>query len=132
MGRTLGAKNKLTKTIKDSIEFSFNKLPGGGGQFLLDLAATDPKTYCQLLAKVIPNHIDIDSTLTIDLGLALVDANSRLKLMRDVTPNSLAPNSLAPNSLAPETFKVVGDRCQVDDNNGRNPTVINPQNNNDN
>jgi hypothetical protein len=102
MGRTLGAKNKLSKTIKDSIEHSFNRLPGGSSRYLLELAQNDPKTYCQLLAKVIPQQLNLDSTLSIDLGHALLDANDRLKTMRDVTPKRLeiAADSVAAGSVA--------------------------------
>ena len=160
MGRTLGAKNKLSKTIKDSIEHSFNRLPGGSSRYLLELAQNDPKTYCQLLAKVIPQQLNLDSTLSIDLGHALLDANDRLKTMRDVTPkrlelaadsvaadsvaaDSVAADSVAADSVAADSVtadsvtadsvaadSLTADSVAADNNNGRNPPVIDPQSNN--
>tara|TARA_R110000744_G_scaffold144166_1_gene256259 strand:+ start:129 stop:449 length:321 start_codon:yes stop_codon:yes gene_type:complete len=92
MARPKGSKNKLNKSIKDAVEHSFHKLPGGASAYLLELAKTDPKTYAGLLARLIPTQQTIDTNMTIDLGHALIDASKRLEAMsspHDITPNTL-------------------------------------------
>ena len=92
MARPKGSKNKLNKSIKDAVEHSFHKLPGGASAYLLKLATDDPKTYAGLLARLIPTQQTIDTNMTIDLGNALIDASKRLEAMQpmhDVTPDAV-------------------------------------------
>ena len=90
-GRKPGSKNKLNKSIKDAVEHSFHKLPGGASAYLLQLAIDEPKTYAGLLAKLIPSQVNLDQSISIDLGTALIDANKRLAMqpVHDVTPETL-------------------------------------------
>lgn len=55
-GRAPGVPNKLTKTIREAIIESFERV--GGADWLEKLAAEDPKTYGQLLAKAMPTQVE--------------------------------------------------------------------------
>ena len=63
-GRTKGVPNKNTAAVKDAIVEAFEL--AGGVQYLLNIAQTDPKTFCQLIGKVIPLQVDATGlTITI-------------------------------------------------------------------
>ncbi len=72
------AKRLVTPEIKDGIIKAFEQ--AGGVEYLVQLAKVDPPTFCRLLAQLIPAEIkaDINTTHTIDLGQAMIDANQRL------------------------------------------------------
>jgi hypothetical protein len=55
MGRPKGAKNKLTKKVKDAIETAFVSV--GAAEYLEKVAKDDPKTFCALLGKVLPMQV---------------------------------------------------------------------------
>jgi hypothetical protein len=57
-GRPKGAKNKVTLALKDGILEAYNK--AGGVEYLLGVAKDDPKTFCGLLARVLPHEIEAD------------------------------------------------------------------------
>lgn len=54
-GRPKGAANKLTKTIKEAIELSFEKV--GGADYLARMAEEQPSAYMTLLGKVLPTQV---------------------------------------------------------------------------
>ncbi|MGV2975671.1 hypothetical protein AB1P65_09460 [Roseibium alexandrii] len=68
-GRPKGAKNKTTANIKAAIEQAFDK--AGGVDYLVKLAATDPRTFCALVGKVIPTQVtgDADNPVSIKVTL---------------------------------------------------------------
>jgi len=55
-GRPKGVPNKLTRTIKDAIELSFDKV--GGADYLAKMAIEQPAAYMTLLGKVLPTQVD--------------------------------------------------------------------------
>lgn len=55
-GRPKGSPNKTTAAVKDAIVEAFEL--AGGVQYLLNVAQTDPKTFCGLIGKVIPLQVD--------------------------------------------------------------------------
>lgn len=55
-GRPKGSSNKLTKTIKESIEIAFHEV--GGHKYLSKMAIEQPVAFMALLAKVMPTQID--------------------------------------------------------------------------
>lgn len=55
-GRPPGAPNKLTRTIKEAIEASFEEV--GGANYLARMALEQPTAYMTLLGKVLPTQID--------------------------------------------------------------------------
>lgn len=55
-GRRRGSKNKLTATVKEAIEASFNAV--GGVKYLEKMAYAEPKAYLSLLGKVIPQQVN--------------------------------------------------------------------------
>ncbi len=55
-GRPKGSTNKLTRTIKEAIEASFDKV--GGAEYLARMAFEQPGAYMTLLGKVLPMQID--------------------------------------------------------------------------
>ncbi|WP_156781997.1 hypothetical protein [Acidihalobacter aeolianus] len=75
MGRPKGTQNLITRTLKEALEESFNRL--GGVEWLLKLAETDPGTYARLLIKLLPTKIDAEvnyAELTDEQRLARFDA----------------------------------------------------------
>lgn len=55
-GRPKGSKNRLTNTLKEAIEKSFDEV--GGVQYLVEQARENPTAYMSLLAKVLPQQIN--------------------------------------------------------------------------
>lgn len=55
-GRPKGVPNKLTRTIKEAIELSFDKV--GGAEYLAKMAEEQPAAYMTLLGKVLPTQVD--------------------------------------------------------------------------
>lgn len=55
-GRQKGTPNKLTVTIKEAIEASFNEV--GGSKYLSKMAFEEPKAYMALIGKVIPQQVN--------------------------------------------------------------------------
>jgi hypothetical protein len=58
-GRKKGVPNRLTADVKAAIMAAF--ADAGGKDYLVVVAKTDPRTFCMLLAKVLPNRIAADS-----------------------------------------------------------------------
>ncbi len=54
-GRKKGTPNKLTASIRDAIEIAFEK--AGGAEYLGRVAASDPRTFCALLGRVLPTQV---------------------------------------------------------------------------
>lgn len=60
MGRPKGIPNKLTRTLKQAIEESFEKV--GGAEYLARMAVEQPAAYMTLLGKIIPQQVDANVT----------------------------------------------------------------------
>jgi hypothetical protein len=54
-GRKKGVPNKLTANIKATIMAAF--ADAGGKDYLVTVAKTDPRTFCMLLGKMLPNQV---------------------------------------------------------------------------
>jgi hypothetical protein len=54
-GRKKGVPNKITKSLKDAIIGALDK--AGGEDYLLNVATTDPRTFCTLVGKVLPMQV---------------------------------------------------------------------------
>jgi hypothetical protein len=54
-GRPKGALNVHTRKIKEAVLNAFEEV--GGEKWLVKLAQEDPKTFCALLAKLIPAEV---------------------------------------------------------------------------
>ena len=59
-GRAKGTQNKVTKTIREAIEASFETV--GGADYLARMAILEPSSYMTLLGKVLPAHMNIKTT----------------------------------------------------------------------
>lgn len=59
-GRVKGTPNKLTKTIREAIEESFEQV--GGAEYLALMAINEPSSYMTLLGKVLPAHMNIKTS----------------------------------------------------------------------
>ena len=91
--RTRG-KNKATLKIKNCITEAFEN--SGGTKYLERVAKKDYKTFCGLLAKIVPAELNVSGSVLIDLGTAMQEAEARtleLEASRhkviDVTASSL-------------------------------------------
>jgi hypothetical protein len=58
-GRPKGTQNKITRTIREAIEASFDKV--GGAEYLAKMAIEQPAAYMTLLGKVLPAHMNIST-----------------------------------------------------------------------
>ena len=70
-GRPKGSQNKITRTIRQAIEASFDIL--GGEEWLVELGRSDPKAYATLLARLVPTEIRNEPTMVFKLVNALPD-----------------------------------------------------------
>ena len=70
--------NRIKTEIKAGILEAFEQV--GGVEYLVEIAKVDPPTFCRLLAQIIPAEIkaEINTTHTLDLGQAMIDADQRL------------------------------------------------------
>lgn len=67
-GRPKGLK-RLGDDVVAAISESFDRV--GRTKWLIQLAKDDPKTYAALLAKTIPNQVNQDVTVLVDLSAAI-------------------------------------------------------------
>ncbi len=54
-GRVKGTPNQATAAVKDAISAAFEEV--GGKDYLVQVARSDPKVFCSLLAKLVPGQI---------------------------------------------------------------------------
>ena len=75
------AKRLLSPEIKDGILEAFEQV--GGVAYLVELAKVDPRTFCRLLAAIIPSEIKASVTVTntLDLGKAMIEAEQRIVMI---------------------------------------------------
>jgi len=59
-GRPPGSANKITKSIRESIEAAFQGV--GGVDFLMRQAEENPQAFMTLLGKIIPSQVQADVT----------------------------------------------------------------------
>lgn len=59
-GRQKGTPNRMTTQVKKAIIEAFDEV--GGVKYLVNIATTDPKTFCALLGRIIPTEINADLT----------------------------------------------------------------------
>lgn len=59
-GRKKGTQNAVTKTLREAIEASFDKV--GGAEYLARMAEEQPTAYMTLLGKILPAHMNIRTT----------------------------------------------------------------------
>ena len=64
-GRPKGKPNKLTVDLREAIKKAYEE--AGGVDYLKRVAQTDPKTFCALLGKIIPQ--DINASLSGNLSV---------------------------------------------------------------
>ena len=56
-GSRKGSPNKITADIKGAIEKAFSEV--GGWKWLVQLAKENPKAFAVLLAKLLPNNVNL-------------------------------------------------------------------------
>ena len=107
MARTKGAIGRLNKDMKDCIELAFDR--AGGVDYLLTVAKTDHKTFCALLARIVPASVAVSISHHFDLGDAMqIAANNAARLNAPDTPNTIehSPNG---DNMADETLQPKGE-----------------------
>ncbi len=57
-GRQKGSLNKLKLEVKEAIAAAFDEV--GGKDYLIKLAASDPRTFCALVGKIVPMAVGGD------------------------------------------------------------------------
>ena len=73
-GRKKGTPNKTTVELKAAVMHAFETV--GGESYLVHVAETDPRTFCSLLARVLPAELKT-SIDVIDKAEALAQARKR-------------------------------------------------------
>tara|TARA_R110002096_G_C14176542_1_gene686444 strand:- start:192 stop:503 length:312 start_codon:yes stop_codon:yes gene_type:complete len=84
MARTKGAIGRMNRDMKECIELAFQK--SGGIDYLMKVAAEDHKTFCGLLARIVPASVAVSISHKFDLGQAMIDAQQRKTELIDITP----------------------------------------------
>lgn len=74
-GRKKGTPNRLTRSVKEAIFESFKTL--GGAKYLVQLARKDPRSYSQLLGRIIPTEVAGEINLTHERALEELEAAAR-------------------------------------------------------
>jgi hypothetical protein len=62
-GRQKGTLNKVTATVKEAVEQAFNEV--GGARYLVEMAYAEPRAFMTLVAKVMPNKIEAEVSVTV-------------------------------------------------------------------
>lgn len=69
-GRPKGVPNKSTAKIKEAILRAFESV--GGQSYLVKVAKDDPKTFCALLARILPAEINAELSGSVDHAVTFV------------------------------------------------------------
>lgn len=66
-GRIKGTPNRVTATVKEALQAAFDEV--GGKDYLVRIAKEEPRAFCALIGKVIPQdvHASIDGQLQINV-----------------------------------------------------------------
>jgi hypothetical protein len=92
-GRKPGSPNKLSASLKAAI---LGALEAKGGQAYLErVAEKDPRTFCSLLAKVLPTQIEPSEETSGELVISWImnDLNGRTKGLPSEQPNRTTETS---------------------------------------
>jgi hypothetical protein len=85
-GRPKGHANKITLSIREMIEGALKE--AGGQKYLLNLSKSDPKAFCSLVAKILPNSISLGSETGLPaISISFVESNT--KRLDDETLNNI-------------------------------------------
>lgn len=57
-GRKKGTPNKATAAVREAVVHAFHEV--GGAEYLIQLASSDPRTFCTLISKVIPLQVEAE------------------------------------------------------------------------
>lgn len=76
-GRQKGTPNKVTQTVKEALQAAFDEV--GGKDYLVKVARDDPKAFCTLIGKVIPQDVNqkLDANVTVNDGVDRPPRESR-------------------------------------------------------
>lgn len=89
-GRKKGSLNKVHGDIKDEIRRAFTRLQDGehngrGISWLDHVAWNNPAVFAGLVAKIIPQEVQLDVTHNINLSDAMAEASQRLIALNNET-----------------------------------------------
>ena len=60
IGRPRGSQNKATKAVKAALLQAFDEV--GGVDYLVEVARSDPRTFCTLLGKLLPAELKVEAS----------------------------------------------------------------------
>ena len=97
-GRHPGTPNRVTSAVREAVLAAFDEV--GGKNYLVRLAQDDPKTFCALLARLVPMQLraELDGTDTV---VVIRDYTGRTP-KEDADPAKPAPTPLLESRLEPE------------------------------
>ncbi len=68
-GRVRGTPNRTTAAMRDALVQAFER--AGGVEYLVRVADEDPRTFCMLLAKLLPSEIRAEVTSSDEIIAAM-------------------------------------------------------------
>ena len=112
-GRQKGTVNKLTVSIREAIEHAFDEL--GGASYLVRVGQSDPRTFCALLAKLLPTKLaNADGSPLLAALTELTDAQLEARTARALADAQRA-GLMSPSAGAIEVQGVViADQVQAE------------------
>lgn len=75
-GRKKGVPNKITGDIKKALARAFKKV--GGVKYLEALASSDPRTFCALLGKIVPQEREAPAAAAGEAGPVIIKLITRV------------------------------------------------------
>ncbi len=96
-GRKKGQVNHLTASVKAAVEEAFHRV--GGAEYLVTVAQNDPKTFCTILGRIIPQQVNAELSGTVGIALAERMAGARSRVSTILTGG-------APPAAEPPTTEI--------------------------
>jgi hypothetical protein len=98
-GSRKGIPNRTTQNIKEAIEGAFDRL--GGVEYLVHVGQSDPRTFCALLAKLLPTKLaNADGSPLLAALTELTDAQLEARTARALADAQRAGLMSPPDGLS--------------------------------
>ena len=79
-GRPKGSPNKVTRDMREIVREAFEK--AGGVDYLVTQADANPKAFMGILAKLLPNTVEVDPTDGVRVADRMREARERMRAER--------------------------------------------------
>jgi len=79
-GRPKGVPNKVTRDMREIVREAFER--AGGVDYLVTQADVNPKAFMAILAKLLPNTVEVDPTDGVRVAERMREARERMRAER--------------------------------------------------